>query len=89
MSRTDQDIESHSHLSSQFCLGIGICSCYTLFANSGGQSVMARENITFRCSVCGEENYIGTRNKRKHTEKMEIKKYCPKCHKKTVHKEKK
>ena len=50
---------------------------------------MARENITFKCSVCGEENYIGTRNKRKHTEKMEILKYCPRCHKKTVHKEKK
>ena len=31
---------------------------------------MARENITFKCSVCGEENYIGTRNKRKHTEKF-------------------
>ncbi|MBO5553896.1 MAG: 50S ribosomal protein L33 [Solobacterium sp.] len=50
---------------------------------------MPRENITFKCSVCGEENYIGTRNKRKHTEKMEIKKYCPRCNKKTVHKEKK
>ena len=42
-----------------------------------------------KCSVCGEENYIGTRNKRKHTEKMEIKKYCPRCNKKTTHKEKK
>ncbi|MCF0109481.1 MAG: 50S ribosomal protein L33 [Erysipelotrichaceae bacterium] len=50
---------------------------------------MARENITFRCSVCGEENYIGTRNKRKHTERMEIQKYCPVCRKKTTHKEKK
>lgn len=50
---------------------------------------MARENIIFKCSVCGEENYIGTRNKRKHTEKMEIMKYCPVCRKKTLHKEKK
>ena len=50
---------------------------------------MPRENITFKCSVCGEENYIVTRNKRKHTEKMEIKKYCPVCRKKTLHKEKK
>ena len=48
---------------------------------------MPRENITFKCSVCGEENYIGTRNKRKHTEKMEIKKYCPRCNKMTLHKE--
>ena len=50
---------------------------------------MARENITFKCTECGEENYIGTRNKRKHTEKMEIKKYCPRCNKMTLHKEKK
>ena len=38
---------------------------------------MPREGLTFKCSVCGEENYIGTRNKRKHTEKMEIQKYYP------------
>ena len=41
-----------------------------------------RDAITFKCSECGEENYIGTRNKRKHPEKMEIKKYCPRCNKK-------
>ena len=35
---------------------------------------MPRENITFKCSECGEENYIGTRNKRTHQQKMEIKK---------------
>ena len=39
-----------------------------------------RDRITFKCSECGEENYIGTRNKRK---------YCPRCNKKTLHKEKK
>ncbi|MBQ7891359.1 MAG: 50S ribosomal protein L33 [Erysipelotrichaceae bacterium] len=48
-----------------------------------------RDNITFKCSVCGEENYISTRNKRKHPERMQVNKYCPRCNKKTVHKEKK
>ena len=24
-----------------------------------------REALTFKCTECGEENYIGTRNKRK------------------------
>lgn len=48
-----------------------------------------RDRITFKCSVCGEENYIGTRNKKKHPERMAIKKYCPKCNQKTDHKEKK
>ncbi|WP_308698424.1 50S ribosomal protein L33, partial [uncultured Thomasclavelia sp.] len=28
-------------------------------------------------------------NKRNHPERMEINKYCPRCNKKTVHKEKK
>ena len=48
-----------------------------------------RENVTYKCTVCGEENYIGTKNKRTHPERQEIKKYCPRCQKKTVHKEKK
>jgi large subunit ribosomal protein L33 len=50
---------------------------------------MARENITFKCADCGEENYIGTRNKKKHPQRMEILKYCRICRKKTTHKEKK
>ena len=32
-----------------------------------------RDRITFKCSVCGEENYIGTRNKKKHPERMTLK----------------
>lgn len=50
---------------------------------------MARENITLKCTECGEENYISTRNKRTHTEKFEVNKYCPRCNKMTHHKEKK
>lgn len=41
-----------------------------------------RDRITFKCSECGEENYIGTRNKRKNPERMQIQKYCPRCNKK-------
>lgn len=48
-----------------------------------------RDNIIYRCTVCGEENYIGTKNKRKHPDRQEINKFCPRCNKKTVHKEKK
>ena len=48
-----------------------------------------RDRITFKCSECGEENYIGTRNKRKNPERMQIQKYGPRCNKKTLHKEKK
>lgn len=48
-----------------------------------------RDSITFRCSVCGNENYIGDKNKRNHPDRLEIVKFCPKCNKKTAHKEKK
>ncbi|MDE6195463.1 MAG: 50S ribosomal protein L33 [Erysipelotrichaceae bacterium] len=48
-----------------------------------------RDRITFKCSECGEENYIGTRNKRKNPERMQIQKFCPRCNKKSLHKEKK
>lgn len=57
--------------------------------NTDGGVNMPRDNIIYRCTECGDENYIGTKNKRNHPERMEIKKYCPKCNKMTVHKEKK
>ena len=50
---------------------------------------MARESVILVCTECGEENYITTRNKRKHPEKLEVKKYCPRLRKMTLHKEKK
>ena len=48
-----------------------------------------RDRITFKCSVCGEENYIGTRNKKKHPERTTFKKYCPKCKQQTENEEQK
>jgi large subunit ribosomal protein L33 len=46
-----------------------------------------RDNIILECATCGEQNYITTRNKHSHPNKMEIKKYCNRCKKVTVHKE--
>ena len=60
-----------------------------IYEHKWTEDLSMREDITFKCTECGEENYIGTRNKKKHPEKMEIKKYCPRCNKMTVHKEKK
>ncbi len=51
--------------------------------------IIMRDNIILKCTECGEENYINTKNKRSHPDKMEVNKYCPRCNKKTVHKEKK
>lgn len=50
---------------------------------------MSRDNIILKCRECNEENYITTKNKRKHQEKLERNKYCSHCKKKTIHSEKK
>ena len=48
-----------------------------------------RERITLVCTTCNEENYRTEKNKKKTTERLELKKHCPKCKKTTTHKEKK
>ena len=48
-----------------------------------------RDNIILKCTECGEENYINTKNKKNQPGRVEYKKYCPRCNKKTTHKEKK
>ncbi len=50
---------------------------------------MSREGFILRCEQCKEENYIGKKNKKTQTEKLELKKYCFKCNAHTNHKEKK
>jgi large subunit ribosomal protein L33 len=50
---------------------------------------VSREGITLVCTVCKNENYRTSKNKKNTTERLEIKKYCPKCLKSTPHKEKK
>ena len=50
---------------------------------------MPRDLVTYKCAECGQETYYGSRNKKKHPDKMDIKKYCPKCNKMTTQKEKK
>jgi large subunit ribosomal protein L33 len=46
-----------------------------------------REIITLQCGECKRRNYSSTRNKKKQTDKLEIKKFCPSCRKHTLHKE--
>jgi large subunit ribosomal protein L33 len=48
---------------------------------------MPREQITLECTSCAQRNYSTTKNKRKHTGRVEFKKYCPFERKHTVHKE--
>ena len=51
---------------------------------------MAKENrviVTFECKDCKERNYSKTKNKRTTPDKLEFKKYCPRCRKHTLHRE--
>jgi large subunit ribosomal protein L33 len=48
-----------------------------------------RDIITLACSDCKRRNYTTTRNKKKSTDKLEVKKYCPFCRLHTLHKESK
>ena len=46
-----------------------------------------RQNKTLVCTVCNSENYRTDKNVKNTTDRLELNKYCPKCQKKTVHKE--
>lgn len=47
-----------------------------------------RVTFLMRCSVCGEENYLTAKNKKNTPDRIEQNKFCPKCRKHTLHKEK-
>jgi large subunit ribosomal protein L33 len=48
---------------------------------------MPREKITLECTSCKQRNYETTKNKRKHSGRVEFIKFCPFERKRTTHKE--
>ena len=48
---------------------------------------MPRDRVTLACPRCRERNYNYTKNKRLHPERVEYRKYCPRCRTHTRHKE--
>ncbi|MDD3803891.1 MAG: 50S ribosomal protein L33 [bacterium] len=48
-----------------------------------------RDLISYSCGECKRKNYVGTKNKKKHPDRMEVKKFCRFCRKHTMHKESK
>ncbi len=46
-----------------------------------------RDQITLACSDCKNRNYTSTKNKRKHPDRVEFRKYCRTCRHHTAHKE--
>ena len=50
---------------------------------------MPRENIILECAECKSRNYFTDKNRRKHPERVEWKKFCPRCNAHRPHKESK
>ncbi|MDD8048890.1 MAG: 50S ribosomal protein L33 [Thomasclavelia sp.] len=46
-----------------------------------------KEKVILVCTECLSRNYTITKNKRVNTERLELRKYCKKCGKHTLHKE--
>ncbi len=46
-----------------------------------------RDIVTLACNDCKRRNYSTTKNKKKTSERLEMKKYCPSCRAHTVHRE--
>ncbi|ESV54534.1 50S ribosomal protein L33 [Streptococcus pluranimalium] len=44
-----------------------------------------RIKINLKCSECGSKNYLTSKNKVTHPEKIKVPKYCPKERKVTLH----
>ncbi|MBG7616990.1 MAG: 50S ribosomal protein L33 [Chloroflexi bacterium] len=47
----------------------------------------ARVIMYLACTECKERTYTTTKNRRNDTQRMELKKYCPRCRKHVLHKE--
>jgi large subunit ribosomal protein L33 len=51
----------------------------------GGKNM--RLNITLECTECKERNYLSKKNKRNNPDRLEVKKYCPRERRVTLHRE--
>ena len=43
--------------------------------------------VTLQCTESGDRNYITSKNKRNHPERLEVKKYSPRLKRYTLHRE--
>jgi large subunit ribosomal protein L33 len=46
-----------------------------------------RQTITFACPDCRERNYTSVKNRRNDPDRLELRKYCPRCRGHKVHRE--
>jgi large subunit ribosomal protein L33 len=46
-----------------------------------------RSVITLACSDCRQRNYTTAKNRRNDSDRLELKKYCPRCRRHQAHRE--
>ena len=51
------------------------------------KSADVRPKITMACVECKERNYITKKNRRNGPDRLELKKFCPRCKLSTTHRE--
>ena len=51
------------------------------------KSADVRPKITLACVECKERNYITKKNRRNDPDRLEMKKFCPRCRTHTAHRE--
>jgi large subunit ribosomal protein L33 len=51
------------------------------------KTVDVRPKITLACTECKERNYITKKNRRNDPDRLEMKKFCPRCGKHQPHRE--
>jgi len=54
-----------------------------------GRREMPRDKVILECTDCKSRNYFTTKNKRKHPQRMETRKFCRRCGGHRLHKESK
>jgi len=47
----------------------------------------ARIFVTLGCTVCRERTYASSKNRRNDPQRIELKKFCPRCRAHTLHRE--
>jgi large subunit ribosomal protein L33 len=50
-------------------------------------SLAMRDLIGFQCDQCKRKNYTSSKNKKRTTDKLSLRKFCPSCRTHTLHKE--
>ncbi len=51
------------------------------------KSKAIRLTITLACMTCKEQNYTTQKNRRNDPNRLELKRYCPRCRQHTLHRE--